>query len=549
MRNGSSSLAYAELLDREPQRHDLVLGLVGAIGTEWTRIIDAFRTSHQRFGYRTEVIDVSKLLDGLDYKPLGDLPVERSVEYYIKRMNAGDQLRRDVKTGSAMAVLAIQEIARLRELREEAGSESGDLDADGLLDQSPASEEGNFIQKRQPVVYLLKSLKHPDEVDLLRNVYGQAFSLVAVVSSRGDRRRELVRSLGLENTPTAKAEELIARDEADTSDPYFGQNVRDTYAMSDVFVPGDIGMNLSRDIDRFVDALFGHPFLTPTPHEEAMQAAQHAALRSSAPGRQVGAALVTALGMPVVTGTNEVPRPGGGQFWEGHTPDYRDFQLREDPNPVYIRQIVQDFLEKLVKFKWLKKPYRQMNGEQLLKAASEHNDAGDSLIDEIRAKDLIEFIRCLHAEQAAIVGAARSGTSTEGAKLFCTTFPCHECAKLIVGSGIVEVYYVEPYPKSLVERLYGDLIDLAPSMTGAPRTASDKVPFYQFIGIAPRMYSRAFTASTRKIGIEFVDFDRSQAHPEVRNYSEGTIVERELAIAFDITEKLDSLVLSSSKGK
>lgn len=42
----------------------------------------------------------------------------------------------------------------------------------------------------------------------------------------------------------------------------------------------------------------------------------------------------------------------------------------------------------------------------------------------------------IHAEQNAICYAARAGISTDGATMYCTASPCHNCAKLIVAAGI-----------------------------------------------------------------------------------------------------------------
>lgn len=47
--------------------------------------------------------------------------------------------------------------------------------------------------------------------------------------------------------------------------------------------------------------------------------------------------------------------------------------------------------------------------------------------------------RTLHAELNAILQAARHGPSVEGATLYCTMFPCYDCAKAIVNVGIIEV--------------------------------------------------------------------------------------------------------------
>jgi len=53
----------------------------------------------------------------------------------------------------------------------------------------------------------------------------------------------------------------------------------------------------------------------------------------------------------------------------------------------------------------------------------------------------------VHAEANAIAKAAASTASTKGASIYSTTVPCLECAKLIIQSGIKEVYYVNEYNK------------------------------------------------------------------------------------------------------
>lgn len=51
----------------------------------------------------------------------------------------------------------------------------------------------------------------------------------------------------------------------------------------------------------------------------------------------------------------------------------------------------------------------------------------------------------LHAETNAIAKVAKSPESSDGAVLFCTHFPCMDCAKLIHQSGISKVYYLNEY--------------------------------------------------------------------------------------------------------
>ena len=57
-----------------------------------------------------------------------------------------------------------------------------------------------------------------------------------------------------------------------------------------------------------------------------------------------------------------------------------------------------------------------------------------------------ELCYAIHAEQNAIIQAAKLGVSIEGATLYCTHQPCILCAKMIVNSGISRVVYGEGYP-------------------------------------------------------------------------------------------------------
>lgn len=54
-------------------------------------------------------------------------------------------------------------------------------------------------------------------------------------------------------------------------------------------------------------------------------------------------------------------------------------------------------------------------------------------------------MRTAHAEQNAIVQAARVGVSIEGGTLYCKMTPCAACAKMIVNAGIVKVMCEKRY--------------------------------------------------------------------------------------------------------
>ena len=57
-----------------------------------------------------------------------------------------------------------------------------------------------------------------------------------------------------------------------------------------------------------------------------------------------------------------------------------------------------------------------------------------------------ELCYAIHAEQNAIIQAAKMGVSIQDATLYCTHFPCAICAKMIVNAGISRLVYVHPYP-------------------------------------------------------------------------------------------------------
>ncbi len=57
-----------------------------------------------------------------------------------------------------------------------------------------------------------------------------------------------------------------------------------------------------------------------------------------------------------------------------------------------------------------------------------------------------EVCFAVHAEQNAIIQAAKLGVSIDGATLYCTHQPCSICAKMIINSGIVRVVFEHGYP-------------------------------------------------------------------------------------------------------
>lgn len=111
--------------------------------------------------------------------------------------------------------------------------------------------------------------------------------------------------------------------------------------------------------------------------------------------------------------------------------------------------------------------------------------------------DALEYGRIVHAEMSALSDAARLGRAVKDSILYCTTFPCHMCAKHIVASGVDQVVFLEPYPKSLAVDLHSDSVEVEGSDRG-PYEGFPSVRFEHFYGITPRRYRELFQRGKRK---------------------------------------------------
>lgn len=80
-----------------------------------------------------------------------------------------------------------------------------------------------------------------------------------------------------------------------------------------------------------------------------------------------------------------------------------------------------------------------------------HCDVTGCLRDQLKVPsgERHELCRGLHAEQNAIIQAARHGTNILGATLYCTDSPCIICSKMLINAGVSEVIYARGYPDEL----------------------------------------------------------------------------------------------------
>ncbi len=67
-----------------------------------------------------------------------------------------------------------------------------------------------------------------------------------------------------------------------------------------------------------------------------------------------------------------------------------------------------------------------------------------------------EICYAVHAEQNALIQAAKLGVCVDGATLYVTHQPCSICAKLIINAGIARVVYRHPYPDDFTQELFAE---------------------------------------------------------------------------------------------
>lgn len=67
-----------------------------------------------------------------------------------------------------------------------------------------------------------------------------------------------------------------------------------------------------------------------------------------------------------------------------------------------------------------------------------------------------ELCRGLHAEQNAIIQAAKHGVNIAGATLYCTNSPCVICSKMIINAGVQRIVYLDGYPDDLSRQMLAE---------------------------------------------------------------------------------------------
>lgn len=467
---------------------ELVFAVVGPVGSGTSEIAEALEGLLNKSGYDATVLKARSVIESAAKRMGIAIPQSPRLTQSVALQDAGDKVREGSRDNAAVAVGLVDLIRNRRAEKQSTEVKPGlVIEPDGAMR-----------------AYVLDSLRHPHEVALLRRVYQDAFCLIGVFCHESERAKRLRE----EKYRDASAEEIERFMERDENAPEaHGQKVSDTFHLADFFIDNTIARfkkmggvteenkewDVPDQLGRLVDILTHRRIVRPLPNETGMFHAYGARMQSSCLSRQVGAALIDSSGSLIATGTNEVPRAGGGVYGGGLAETASGEPASDNDFRCFVHNgycsntreqnaIIKDLFGSITELKGI-----TMN-DDLLKR-----------VRKTRIGQLIEFSRAVHAEMDALMAAARGGSKTGNTRLYVTTFPCHNCARHIVAAGVVEVQYIEPYLKSQAIPLHGDAIVTDPKAWNSPESgkelATGKTPnvlFRPFIGVAPRLYRRAF---------------------------------------------------------
>src|SRR3954466_13558989 len=217
----------------------MIFGIAGPIGVDIESICDSLSNAFKDVRYKTEVIHLTREM--MNSEPATKPPRSSENNFYTDisyKIKYANSLCEELGDASALAQVALRAIATRR-----------------------AMLPGGKLQVPVPsTAYIVRQLKRPDEISLLRKVYGKNFMLISAYGSPEQRVKLLEERLRHSLPPstattdiTAKAFELTSLD-ADEEGNDYGQHLRETFHLGDVFIDGLSKSNMDRQLTRFIQA-------------------------------------------------------------------------------------------------------------------------------------------------------------------------------------------------------------------------------------------------------------------------------------------------------
>lgn len=477
------------------QNREIVIGLCGYIGSGVSTVGNALNTLLKNtYKYSPYYIKLSHIIEDLSH-----IKTPKDIGNKIESLQKHGNMLREEHGPAILAQHAVMKIYVNRKTRE-----------------GKKAPQRNHSER---CVTIIDSIKNPSEVSLLKAVYGDLFYLIGVLCPEDIRISRLHLNKKIKKSD---ASAIVERDRKEEDN--FGQRTSEALAASDFFIANTRNnvASIKPDLNRFASIILGTEVQTPTIAEFAMFCAQASATRSACISRQVGAAIANKDGEIIALGRNDVPRSGGGLYCPEDKENDNRCVFRyggKCKNTEYKDEIKEELYASI---------FEELNDQQKSKSIAE------SILKIDKIKSITEFSRSIHAEMDAITTIARNGNSSlKGSTLFCTTFPCHNCARHIVASGIEQVFYIEPYDKSLADQLHDDTICVdRPEGEG-----HGKLRINQFEGVAPSKFLRLFKRGDQKrIDGTLESPNPEEAAPVIRKLLDK-VDEYEETVIQDLTDK------------
>ena len=209
-------------LAKQHASRELIFGIVGHVGSGTSTVAETLKAvlggTHLHFeAYECVIIKARDVI--VEWATLHGkiVPVDGtpSIVQVQEYQNLGDSMRSTIDH----AAVARGAIKKIRYERAKMQEVSIDKDKPVLPDGSPRA-------------YIIDSIRHPAEVNLLRRVYGDGFVLVGIVCEHSVRKNRIsakYRDAGLD-----AAEAFMSRDAK--ADQTFGQRVSDAFHLWDFFI-------------------------------------------------------------------------------------------------------------------------------------------------------------------------------------------------------------------------------------------------------------------------------------------------------------------------
>lgn len=445
---------------------ELVIALCGPIGSPLHEVSGCIHdTLTTKFGYpKVEVIRLSDFISAYAKKSGASVP-ERGVGRFKELIRIGNEMR-DAHGPEILAKLAINKIANSRAVQAEEASSGAQGESVPAL---------KAVTRPVRIAHIIDSIKNQSELDILRLVYGDLLYTIGVYAPIASREATLKKVM-----TDVEVSELIDRDSGEEKEN--GQTVRQTFPYSDYFlrVESRTSSEIEERVERFLTLVLASKPLTPSVHEMAMYAAASAAGHSACLSRQVGAAVTSADGSLIASGWNDVPKFGGGLYISSEDPNLDLRCWNRDGGKCFNDEEKDGLAQRVSHFLLQEKLIERSQADEVTKRLRKNTGL----------KDLIEFSRAIHAEMHAILRALQlGGEQVKNGRIYVTTYPCHSCARHIIAAGIRDVYFIEPYRKSLAVKLHDD------AMT-EDEAAQGKVILRQYDGVAPRRFLALYKMNT-----------------------------------------------------